>query len=697
VLRVSSPLVDPILNRFNSKYIVLFGVLALSGFVHLWNPAGFPVQDADEGVYIRRALHVAYGLGPQEPLSYYDHPYFGQIFLGTIFQIIGYPNSLKPSLDLLSIENLYAIPRLIMGLLAILDTFLVFEISKRLYNRNVAFISASLFAVMPITWLLRRIYLDSLLLPFLLGSILFAVMIEKSNLSPHNNLRKKISLVIISGAFLGMAIFTKIPAITFIPLTAYLIYARCDKSITKLGLWFVPVLLIPLLWPVYAFYVGDFDNWIQGVTHQAVERDQTHGLLLALNYFYIIDPVLLIIGLSSVGFVLLRKRDILPLIWISPIFLFFYVTHYVSVFHFIPILPAFCIAAGLAIEDLSKTAKGIYYRRKHKTKQIFGSLQIDLSFVITAAIVVFGFLSTTMLIVTNTASFQYDAAAFVGHALGDKGSVSRDIHYGDANKILITNSIYYWLFYYVFHFDHVFHKVNVSSLNISRPEEVIMMIDSDFKDDLSINGSLPKYSSSTKNFLSVTDNNNHTRWKGDDIGSWIEIDSGDRQSVCSIDVSWYKGNERSYNFVISASNDSVKYNTVYSGKSTGNVTTPEKYNINSVARYIKITVNGNNVNKIASINQIDLEGAGYRSYNQSSCVYQKIGGVRVSNELNYDNVNLTKRKNTLRWFYYNTSSVKTFNGTANDYNTDIYPYTNMRLNKGGSYVDVRTNFIPTGQ
>src|SRR5919197_4750176 len=70
---------------------------------------------------------------------------------------------------------LYLIPRVLMGLLAVVDTFLIYKISERRYNRNVAIIASILFAVMPLSWLMRRILLDTILMPFLLSSILFAV------------------------------------------------------------------------------------------------------------------------------------------------------------------------------------------------------------------------------------------------------------------------------------------------------------------------------------------------------------------------------------------------------------------------------------------------------------------------------------------------------------------------------------------
>src|SRR5439155_20581357 len=116
--------------------------------------------------------------GPQDPYYPYDHPYFGQIFLAGVFAMIGYPSSLDNSSSissfspsssfdsnnnnnninnnnmLHSIEMLYLVPKVLMGLLAVVDTFLIYKISEYRYNRNVALISSVLFAVMPITWLL---------------------------------------------------------------------------------------------------------------------------------------------------------------------------------------------------------------------------------------------------------------------------------------------------------------------------------------------------------------------------------------------------------------------------------------------------------------------------------------------------------------------------------------------------------------
>jgi hypothetical protein len=212
---------------------------------------------------------------------FYDHPFFGQIFLAGMLAATDYPSSptKSSSISINSIEMLYLVPRLFMGILAIIDTFLVYKISEYRYNRNVALIASILFAVMPATWILRKILLESLLLPLLLSSILFAVYYsssrKKSNPSTTVNYTKRnldqevkarnnntfMVLPVISGIFLGLAIFVKIPIITMIPLVGYLILSRRrDKSWRNFWAWIVPVILIPMIWPIYAILVGDFDK-----------------------------------------------------------------------------------------------------------------------------------------------------------------------------------------------------------------------------------------------------------------------------------------------------------------------------------------------------------------------------------------------------------------------------------------------------
>jgi hypothetical protein len=221
-------------RKYHNRPVFLVVIpLILSSFTHLWNPIGFPAVWVVEGQYMQRSMSVLDGFNLEESKDInprpYDHPFFGQIFLAGVFATIGYPEVFVMNIPSIEIDNtikiIYSIPRILMGLLAVVDTFLVYKIAEHRYNKTIAFIAAVLFAVTPITWILRKIILESILLPFLLLSVLFALysnygnnnnMYLKSNVTNRNiwNKIKKpdIFLVLISGIFLGLSILTKIPA-----------------------------------------------------------------------------------------------------------------------------------------------------------------------------------------------------------------------------------------------------------------------------------------------------------------------------------------------------------------------------------------------------------------------------------------------------------------------------------------------------
>jgi hypothetical protein len=403
--------------------------LALSAYTHLWNPVGFPNLFYDEGVYIRRAMHVMEGLGPQEAY-YYDHPFFGQIFLGSMLTVIGFPESLNPSPDLHSIESLYEVPRILMGILAVIDTLLIYKISERIYNRNVALFGSILFAVMPLTWFTRMILLDSILLPFLLLSILLAVYITKSKSEKNNN--KNNILIMLSGVFLGIAIFTKIPAFTMIPLVAFLIYRNNNRSLKALGTWFVPVILIPLIWPAQSILAGAFNSWTNDVLWQ-INRENA-GLPWIVFLLAITDPFIFAAGFSGLAYSFVR-RDFFIILWILPFIGFLAVMGYTNFFYWIPILPALCIGAAKLLSDIIEKGKKI--------------TQKALSIAILSAIVVFGLTSTTLLIVTDVTSAQIQSAAHVASYLDTRENGTA------GNPTVISNPIYSWILKYVFDKDHI--------------------------------------------------------------------------------------------------------------------------------------------------------------------------------------------------------------------------------------------------
>jgi Dolichyl-phosphate-mannose-protein mannosyltransferase len=190
------------------------------------------------------------------------------------------------------------------------------------------------------TWMLRRIYLDTILTPFLLSSVLFALYYD--NLKTGSHTRKNIISLLFSGAFLGLAVFTKIPALAIIPLLVFLIYNGHNKNLKLLGVWFVPVVLIPLIWMAYSVSIGQFDLWLKDVLWQA-HRHRT--VVESITALFQMDPVLLILGLSGVVFAGIKK-DLFPVLWAGSFVIFFAAIGWVQYFHWIPVIPASCIAAA---------------------------------------------------------------------------------------------------------------------------------------------------------------------------------------------------------------------------------------------------------------------------------------------------------------------------------------------------------------
>jgi 4-amino-4-deoxy-L-arabinose transferase-like glycosyltransferase len=277
--------------------------------------------------------------------------------------------------------------------LAVFDTFLIYLIAQHRYNsRNAAFAAAMLFAGMPLTsLLLRRVWLEPIQLPFILLSILFALWVQRSNINetritgdddddyikgiqskdhgksmtvtPGHFYKRRMRrrtrtrrnaflLTIISGAFLGIAMFTKVPAFTFTPLLGFLIYNNNLGRKRKIlfFLWLVPLLGIVMIWPVYAFSVGNIGEWTDGILWQT--NREGRDLFYSLQYDLAIDPVLLILGGAGLIYAILRK-DLFILFWIVPFFIFLYLIGFVSFWHLIPALPAFCIAIARMINEVT--------------------------------------------------------------------------------------------------------------------------------------------------------------------------------------------------------------------------------------------------------------------------------------------------------------------------------------------------------
>ena len=126
---------------------------------------------------------------------------------------------------------------------------------------------------------------------------------------------------------------------------------------------------------------------------------------------------------------------------------------------------------------------------------------------------------------------------------------------------------------------------------------------------LAISGVTASGSQTGNPATNAIDVNLSTRWSNFGIGSSITVDFSKERSICGVDISWYNGNQRISNFVISVSIDGKSFTTVFSGKSSGTTTGFESYDFpDTTGRYVKITVNGNSINDWASISEIKVLG-----------------------------------------------------------------------------------------
>lgn len=459
-------------SRNKALIVYLIIPLSLSALTHMWNPLGFPSFHVDEGHYMRRTMQVLESLGPQETNETYeygyDHPFFGQIFLAATLSLINYPASLDPSVNLHSIEMLYLVPRALMGILAVIDTFLVYKIAETRYNRKVGFISATLFAVMPLSRILRGILLDSIELPFILLSILFAVYYAKteSQITNDNRIDKNILLVLLSGIFLGLALFIKVPVFTMIPLLAFIILKRhvpgMRGNITRwsrlktLGIWFIPVVLISMMWPAYAISNGQFGDWLDGVLYQAGRqggRDLSSSIMLVTQ----IDPLLVTLGLAAVIFCIIKK-DYFVLLWTLPYLIFLALIGWVVYFHWSILLPILCIALGMMVESL----------RERFAAHKFISL---LPYVMISAIVIFGLVSFTILASSDLNKTYNEVYLLVTRELHQNNE--KTDNKDDQNGTTLIGShrtrALIWIPKYVFNDDVTFRDTDLPNDNFTKP------------------------------------------------------------------------------------------------------------------------------------------------------------------------------------------------------------------------------------
>jgi hypothetical protein len=105
-----------------------------------------------------------------------------------------------------------------------------------------------------------------------------------------------------------------------------------------------------------------------------------------------------------------------------------------------------------------------------------------------------------------------------------------------------------------------------------------------------------------------------TWWANQGLPSWLQVDLEIPTTLCGIEIAWNKGDERTYDFVISTSNDGASFTDAYTGHSSGKTLSYEKYDIinsPSGVNHIKISFTGSSSKSgWVSIKEVNVLGEG---------------------------------------------------------------------------------------
>jgi len=122
-----------------------------------------------------------------------------------------------------------------------------------------------------------------------------------------------------------------------------------------------------------------------------------------------------------------------------------------------------------------------------------------------------------------------------------------------------------------------------------------------------INVTASTYESGTENTPDKTlDRDFKTRWSAEGE-QWIKYDLFSEEKIAMVDIAFWDGHKRRFDFSIELSSDDVNWTEVFNGQSGGNTDSWETFYIDSrKARYVRISGRGNTKNKWNSILEVRI-------------------------------------------------------------------------------------------
>ncbi|WNJ19702.1 polysaccharide lyase family 7 protein [Pontibacter sp. G13] len=101
----------------------------------------------------------------------------------------------------------------------------------------------------------------------------------------------------------------------------------------------------------------------------------------------------------------------------------------------------------------------------------------------------------------------------------------------------------------------------------------------------------------------------NTRWSANGNGQYITFDLGSSKLVESVDIAWYKGDQRAADFEIWVGTTTNSLVKVYDSNSSGNTLALESYDVtDATGRYVRVIGYGNSANSWNSITELDIYG-----------------------------------------------------------------------------------------
>jgi outer membrane protein assembly factor BamB len=346
-----------------SKHVDALCILAILAFSTLFfvNLGSGPLWVADEQTYSQWAFHMFKTGDYMTPWAYGDlllwigKPPLPMWLMSLAYQIFG-------------VTNFAA--RFWSAIFGTLSLVLVFYLGKKLYNLQVGLISALILGTFTTFYVFaRHAMLDVPFVFFISASLYFLLSSEKTENSK--------SYVALGGLFFGLAFMTKQVGAFLIPMIVFAYFVATGRGIKffftkRFALFWATGILIFAPWMIYmALSFRDF--WQSFFVFSGIMRASTPieghvgGYLFYFNYLVNNENVFWILLLPfSAGLCLFNavfkrlKADTLIFAWMSIVLLLFSLVQTKLEWYILPAFPAFALAIGSFLYQLSKKINLLY-------------------------------------------------------------------------------------------------------------------------------------------------------------------------------------------------------------------------------------------------------------------------------------------------------------------------------------------------